>query len=277
MQGRVIKIVSNQFTVQKDEHKYLCSASGNLRKLRHSPVVGDFVLFDENKRFIQSILERKNSLLRPPVSNVDVLLIVTSVCIPDFSSHLLDKLICMAEYNNIKPVICFTKLDMIDKDKQKDIEQIMKYYRQIGYKVFSNDSIDELKKELKGKVTVLTGQTGAGKSTLLNKIDNHLNLKTGDVSIALGRGKHTTRHVELLETCGCLIADTPGFSSLDFYDMKKEYIRDNFTEFNKYRDKCKYKDCMHIMEDDCEIKKMVANGTILNSRYENYLNFIRRM
>lgn len=277
MEGRVIKIISNQFTVKTNENKYLCSASGNLRKLRHSPVVGDFVIFDESKKFIKSILPRKNSLVRPPVSNIDNALIVTSVCIPDFSSNLLDKLICIIEYNNIKPIICFTKMDKLDNEKKQEIRDIMDYYKKIGYKVFENTQIDKLKEELKGKVTVLTGQTGAGKSTLLNKIDNQLNLQTGEVSIALGRGKHTTRHVELLETCGGLIADTPGFSSLEFYDMTKESVRDNFIEFNEYREKCKYKDCMHDMENDCEIKTMVNEQKILNSRYENYLNFIKKV
>ena len=137
--------------------------------------------------------------------------------------------------------------------------------------------IDKITQKLKQKVSVFTGQTGAGKSTLLNQIDKFLDLKTGDVSIALGRGKHTTRHVELLKSCDGLIADTPGFSSLEFIDMKKEDIRDNFIEFNEYRQDCKYKDCMHDREDGCNIKREVENGNILKSRYENYLNFIRKV
>ena len=128
-----------------------------------------------------------------------------------------------------------------------------------------------------GEVIGLIGSNGAGKSTLLNQIDKFLDLKTGDVSIALGRGKHTTRHVELLKSCDGLIADTPGFSSLEFIDMKKEDIRDNFIEFNEYRQDCKYKDCMHDREDGCNIKREVENGNILKSRYENYLNFIRKV
>lgn len=276
MEGRIIKIISNQFTVKEGNKKYVCHASGKLR-LGNSPVVGDFVVFDEKQEYITKILPRKNSLVRPPISNIDNAIIVTSVCIPDFSSNLLDKLLCITEYNNIKPIICFTKMDKLDTVKQEEIRKYINYYKKIGYKVFENTEIDKLKKELENKVTVLTGQTGAGKSTLLNRLDNNLNLKTSEVSISLGRGKHTTRHVELLETCDGLIADTPGFSSVEFYDMTREDIRDNFIEFNVYREKCKYKDCMHDREDVCEIKKKLEEKVILEDRYLNYLNFIRKV
>ena len=277
MQGKIVKIISNHFTVEKDNHLYDCMASGNLRKMKNIPLAGDYVEFDENKKFITKILPRRNALVRPPVSNVDNAFIVNSVYIPAFSSNLLYKLLCIIEYNNIKPIICFSKLDMLSNKELEEINVYINYYRKIGYDVYLNNEIDQIKKVFKDKITVFTGQTGAGKSTLLNKLDSKLNLKTDDVSYALGRGKHTTRHVELIPMLDGLVADTPGFSSLEFYDMSKESIRDNFIEFNMYREHCKYKDCMHDLEDECYIKKLVDDGVILKSRYENYINFIKRV
>lgn len=277
MEGRIIKIISNQFTVSCDKDSYNCKARGKFRNIKQIPLVGDFVEFDNKRNLITKILSRKNELIRPPVSNIDNALIVTSVSVPAFSSNLLDKLLCIIEYNSIKPIICFTKLDELNKTELEEINSYIEYYKKIGYDVFSNTEIDKIRKTFKNKVTVFTGQTGAGKSTLLNKINENLNLKTGDVSLALGRGKHTTRHVELIELENGLVADTPGFSSLEFRDMKKGDIRDNFIEFNEYRDKCKYKDCMHDLEDDCYIKELVQKDIILKSRYENYINFIRKV
>ena len=135
--------------------------------------------------------------------------------------------------------------------------------------------MDKLKKVLSKKVIILTGQTGVGKSTLLNKLDNNLNLNTNEISKALGRGKHTTRNIEFYKVDDILIADTPGFSLIDFKEMSKEDIRDNFIEFNEYKDKCKYRDCMHINEDDCFIKEKVKKGEILKDRYDNYVSFIK--
>ena len=195
----------------------------------------DNCIFDENKKYIIEIKERKTELVRPPVANIDQAFIITSAKEPDFSSNLLDKLLCVIEYNNIKPIICFTKLDLLNEDELKDIEDIIKYYKKIGYQVFKNTEIEEIKKQFKNKKTVFTGQSGSGKSTLLNKLDKNLNLKTNEISQALGRGKHTTRHVELLNLYDGLIADTPGFSSLDFIGMTNEDIRDNFIEFNDYK------------------------------------------
>ena len=145
----------------------------------------------------------------------------------------------------------------------------MNYYKKIGYEVYKNT--DNIKDIFKNKISVFTGQSGAGKSTLLNRLDSNLNLKTNEISHALGRGKHTTRHVELIKFNDGLIADTPGFSSISFDNMTKEDIRDNFIEFNLYKDKCEYSDCMHIKEINCGIKN---NNNILSTRYENYIKFI---
>ena len=275
MVGKIIKQISNDYTVQVNDKKYICKARGKFRKLGITPLVGDNVLIDENNNYILDILDRKNELDRPSISNIDQVVIVTSVKVPDFSSNLLDKLLTIIEFNNIKPIICFTKLDLINNDELKEIENIMSYYKKIGYEVYKNTD-SKLKTIFKNKITVFAGQSGAGKSSLLNRLDSSLNLEIGEVSIALGRGKHTTRHTELIEVLGGFIADTPGFSSISFNEMTKSDIRDNFIEFNKYRDKCEYKDCMHINELNCAVKENVENNNILRSRYDNYLKFIEK-
>lgn len=276
MQGIIIKNISNDYTIVSEEKKYICKARGKFRKEKIIPLVGDNCIFDAEKKYITEILPRKTELIRPPISNIEQAIIITSVKEPDFSSNLLDKLLCIIEYNNITPIICFTKLDLLNEEEKTQITEIIKYYKKIGYQVYKNTEIEKIKKIFKNKISVFTGQSGAGKSTLLNKLNPGLNLKTNKISMALGRGKHTTRHVELIEMYGGLIADTPGFSSLSFIDMTNEDIRDNFIEFNEYRDKCEYKDCMHISEKKCEIKNQLEKRNILESRYENYLKFLKR-
>ena len=276
MQGQIIKNVSNDYTVLSNEQKYTCKARGKFRKLNLTPLVGDQVVFDEKNNYILEILPRKNSLIRPPVSNIDQVIIVTSVKKPNFDTNLLDKMLSIVEFNNIKPIICLTKLDLLEKSELDEINQYINYYKKIGYNVVINTELDKIKDLIRDKINVFTGQSGAGKSTLLNKLDSSLNLKTDEISLALNRGKHTTRHTELINVCNSWIADTPGFSALEFIGMENSDIRDNFIEFNEYKELCKYKDCMHNLEDVCEIKNKVNDNTILKSRYENYLKFIRR-
>lgn len=276
MIGRIIKCISNDYTVLADDKTYLCKSRGKFRKLQLTPLVGDLVKFDEQHCYILEILPRKNSLVRPPVANIDQAILITSVRHPDFSSHLLDKLITVVEFNHIKPIICFTKLDLLEEKEKAKMEKIISYYREIGYEVFTNTEVEKIKGIFKQKVSVFTGQTGAGKSTLLNKLDSNLQIKTGEISMALGRGRHTTRHTELLSIEGGLVADTPGFSALSLEELSPEDIRDQFVEFNQYRHLCKYKDCMHRKEQQCMIKEKVEDGTILKSRYDNYLNFIEK-
>lgn len=276
MIGRIIKCISNDYTVLADDKTYLCKSRGKFRKLQLTPLVGDLVKFDEQHCYILEILPRKNSLVRPPVANIDQAILITSVRHPDFSSYLLDKLITVVEFNHIKPIICFTKLDLLEEKEKSKMEKIISYYREIGYEVFTNTEVEKIKGIFKQKVSVFTGQTGAGKSTLLNKLDSTLQIKTGEISMALGRGRHTTRHTELLSIEGGLVADTPGFSALSLEELSPEDIRDQFVEFNQYRHLCKYKDCMHRKEQHCMIKEKVEDGTILKSRYDNYLNFIEK-
>ena len=273
MIGRVIKLISNLWTVDVEGRLYNCSSIGKFKYLKISPLVGDIVKIDEENKVIKKILPRKNELVRPPIANVNQAIIVTSVKEPDFSSNLLDKMLVIIEYNNIKPIICITKYDLLDDTTE--IDNIIDYYKSIGYDVFINYEVDKIKDALKDKVTVLAGQTGAGKSSLLNRLNIKLNLKTNEISKALGRGKHTTRHVELLNVDNALVADTPGFSSLSFINMNKKDIKDNFIEFYKYEHNCKYQDCIHVKEDGCYIKKLVEDGKISKFRYDNYLNFIQ--
>lgn len=273
MQGKIIKNISNDYTVLSNDKVYVCKSRGKFRNLNLTPLVGDIVEFDEKNNYILDIFSRKNELLRPPVANIDQTVIVTSVKHPNLDLNLLDKLIAIIEFHNIKPIICFTKLDLLEN--KDEINNIINYYKKF-YQVFINTDIDNIKKIFKNKITVFTGQSGAGKSTLMNNIDTSLNIKTNQISYALGRGKHTTRHVELIPLYGGLVADTPGFSSLNFYDMKESDIRDNFIEFENYKEHCKYRDCMHNKEDECAIKEAVKNNEILKSRYENYINFIRK-
>lgn len=274
MQGKIIRIISNLYTVKCSDGKYDCQARGKFRNDKITPLVGDDCIIDKDNKYILEILPRKNELKRPLVSNIDTAVIVTSIKQPDLSLNLLDKMLSIITINKIKPIICFTKLDLADKNDKKLIKQLKKYYESINIPVLNNKKIGKLKRCLKNQVVVFTGQTGAGKSSLLNKIDKTLNLKTGEISMALNRGKHTTRHVELFELNNTYIVDTPGFSALDFNDISDEQIKDSFVEFGKYN--CKFNNCMHINEKECKVKDAVENQQILLSRYENYKSFVKR-
>lgn len=266
--GKIISINKDLYTVMKDDSIFPCSVRGKLKNIKLT--VGDNVKFSEENKTIEEMLPRTNTLIRPLVSNIDKLFIVVSTHLPKFSSYLLDKFLVLSEVNNIKPVIVVTKLDLCDKKELKEVKGVLKYYKKLGYKVFTNKDIRKIKKEMKGCTVALAGQTGAGKSTLLNRIDKSLNLKTGEVSEALGRGKHTTRLVELIPINNSLIADTPGFSSLEL-DLTQEQISNGFIEFGF---QCKYNTCTHVKNEGCSVKERVESGKILKSRYENYLKLI---
>ena len=274
MEGLIIRNISNEYIVKNTSGIYPCRARGKFRKDKIVPLVGDKVIFDEKNNYFLEIKKRKNHLIRPTVANIDQALIVTSVKSPNLDTNLLDKLLTIISYNNIEPIICFTKLDLLTQDEQKEIKNLTNYYQKIGIKVFDNIHLDKLKASLKNKVSVLTGQTGAGKSSLLNKIDPKLKLKTGEISKALGRGRHTTRHVELYKIQDFYIVDTPGFSALDINAYTNEQIKDSFVEFKNFN--CKFRNCMHLKEKECAVKDALINQEILESRYNNYQNFVTR-
>lgn len=276
--GIILKVVGGLFYI-KDNNKIIkTTASGKLRDYKKIPVAGDIVYYEEtniNEGYIKSIEERKNKLIRPPVANIDQAIIITSLVEPDFSSLLLDKLLLQIIDNNIKPVIYFSK-----KDKVKDIskyEKYFNYYKNIGIDVYVGNSLnienkEQLEKIFKNKVSIVTGQSGAGKSTFLNSFNENLNLKTGDYSTSLGRGKHTTREVEFLEISGGLVADTPGFSSMEI-DIEVERLAYIYPGFDEGLN-CKYRGCLHESEPGCKIKEKVDAGLILKESYDNYLKII---
>ncbi len=274
LKGKIIKNISNSYTVLANDNLYDCKARGKFREMKLTPLVGDNVLFDEVNNYILSIEPRKNELMRPHVSNIDVALIVTSLKKPEISLNLLDKEISSIILANILPVICFTKIDLASAKELKELDNLQNYYNKIGIKTFRNDNLNGLVKYLKGKYVVLTGQTGAGKSSLINKIDPTKNLNIGEISEALNRGKHTTRHTEFHEVANIFIADTPGFSSLDLTKYSNEEIRNSFAEFKNHN--CEFKNCTHILEQNCSIKEKLKKKEILPSRYDNYCNFIKR-
>lgn len=271
MKGQIVKIHSDLHYVQADNQVYPCKCRGVFRKEKILPLVGDYVEFDDKKKVIEKILPRKNEFYRPKVSNIDQAFLITSLVSPDFSLNLLDKLLVLMELHSVRPIICITKKDLVSSDFS-EIKEILSYYESIGYQVVYNTDLDIIKKLLKDKTSVFTGQTGAGKSTLLNKLNPNWNLETGEVSIALGRGRHTTRVVTLYELFGGKVMDTPGFSALDFHGYSKEEIRDAFVEFKRYP--CPFKDCLHTREKECEVKRAVSSNNIMKSRYQNYLSFI---
>ena len=272
MEGQIIKISSDLYFVSYENKVYPCKCRGIFRKEHITPVVGDYVLFSKEKSLIEEVKTRKNIFERPKVSNIDQAFLITSLKLPDFSSNLLDKFIVLMEINHVKPIICITKSDLVSDDELKRIKEVLKYYIDLGYMVIYNTEIDKIKELLRNKTSVFTGQTGAGKSTLLNKLNPNWNLETGEVSIALGRGRHTTRVVELFEINGGKVMDTPGFSSLELSKYSNEDIKNAFIEFKKYP--CPFKDCSHTNEKECVVKKEVFANNILESRYLNYLNFI---
>lgn len=265
--GRIVKNISNLYTVEVNNEKYDCRARGIFRNNNEIPLVGDIVEVDLDNSIITKINARKNELTRPTIANIDACIIVTSLKEPDYSASLLDKMLTNVILSNIKPIIVFSKYDLLTDSEKKHFDSIIGYYKSIGIDVLLNTEISELESLISNQTVTLTGQTGAGKSTLINKLDKNLNLATDEISYALGRGKHTTRHVELFKVKDYYIADTPGFSALDVID-DKENIRFAFYEFEE--DLCKFRDCKHLNEIGCKVKEDLEAGKILNSRYESY-------
>lgn len=274
-QGRIIKALSGFYYVEDDDKIIQCRARGKFRKDEIKPLVGDYVEYQDN--YIMKLLPRKNFLIRPPICNVDQALIVSSCKEPDFSSMLLDKFLLVIEHLQIEPIIVISKIDLGDKEVKKYIAD----YRKAGYRVYEISSKDnvgimELKSVFKDKITVITGQSGVGKSSLLNALDINLNLETNVISKSLGRGKHTTRHVELIKMYDGYIGDTPGFSSIDL-NIKPEELAVAYHDFEEYSHKCKFRGCLHDSEPNCGVKQAVVDGVISKERYEHYLMNLQDM
>lgn len=275
--GRIIKIISNRYEVlDAQNQRVLCVAMGKLRKAQ-TPLVGDVVEFErfENQNGIQKVLPRKNELLRPAIANVDQAIIVMSSKDPDFSTTLIDRLIFSVCYANIHPILCITKMDLLDADDP--IHEEIQHYIDSGYEVYQSGkgyASDALLQALHGKISVLTGQSGAGKSSLLNRIEPSFQLRTQEISKALGRGKHTTRHCELHPVAGGWVGDTPGFSSMDFTSMNIEQLAACIWDFQPYLHSCRFRDCIHVNEPNCAIREAVERGAIRKERYAHYVEIV---
>ncbi|EMF0248067.1 ribosome small subunit-dependent GTPase A [Enterococcus hirae] len=281
IKGQIRKAISGFYYVHADGETYQTRGRGNFRNRKITPLVGDQVLFEsENKTdgYLLEVMPRKNQLVRPPVANVDLGVVVTSLVEPNFSYNLLDRFLVTLEYESIEPVIFLTKTDLASNEQQ--IDEIKQTYETIGYPVivpkYPGDTAEVIR-YFPERLTVFMGQSGAGKSTLLNQISPDLNLETGEISDSLGRGRHTTRHVELLPLYDGLVADTPGFSSIDFLTIETTELPKQFPEFVSASNHCRFRECMHAKEPGCEVKRQVETGEIAQTRYENYLQFLQEV
>lgn len=276
--GIIVKSIAGFYYVKTCSNVFECKARGIFRNKNIKPLVGDRVELSFDKKnesyIIESIKSRKNELLRPPIANIDQILIVSSVCDPDPNFLVMDKMIALCYDKNIEPILVISKVDL------KDPGFILDIYNKLNIKIalfskYKKDTIEEIKGYLKGKISALTGNTGVGKSTLLNLIDENLCLQTGQTSKKLGRGKHTTRHVELFSLpFDAFVADTPGFSSLEIakYNLiEHENLKYCFEEFLPFISKCKFNSCNHLKESGCAVKKALDDGLISKSRYESYV------
>lgn len=273
--GILLKAIAGFYYIEAGDGIYECKAKGVFRKNNIAPVVGDRLVFEilqDNKGIITEISPRKNVLIRPAISNLDRLFIVSAYDTPAPSALVIDRLTAIALNNNIEPVIVFNKCDLGSMKKWYEI------YHSSGFKTIiasgeTGEGCDEITELLKGKVSAFTGNSGVGKSSIINQILPALDLKTGEVSDKLGRGRHTTRHIELFSAFGGYVADTPGFSSLDIektMPLKKEELQFIFPEFSDYLGKCRFTSCTHTVEKDCAVINAVNDKKIQVSRFESY-------
>lgn len=282
MIGRIVRLKAGVYSVRSESSLTHCKARGLFRHQKIDPRVGDIVEFDEKEAIITQLHERHSLLRRPSIANVDQAFIVLSAKEPDFSFILLDRFLVQIEDAHIQDgVIIISKMDLLSEDEtvqlKKRLEPYQPFYPVYYIQKDTPSTIEPLKALFKDKLTVLAGQTGAGKSSLMNALAPDLNLKTAEISRALGRGKHTTRHVELWDLYGGLLADTPGFSKLDFNTIEATDLRDLFKDFVAIQDQCKFRTCKHLEEPGCQIKAYVDQGLIPSTRYQSYKKILEEM
>lgn len=282
--GIIIKGIGGFYYVKTESGIVECRARGIFREEKLTPLVGDKVKIrisdEDNTGYIEEIYPRTSQLLRPPVANITQAIIVMSIKKPDINTWLLDRFLIMAEHEKLEIIICINKSDLMP-EKALELKTI---YENIGYRVINTSvvaglGIDELKVALDNNISVFAGPSGAGKSSLLNAVNRNFKLETGDVSTKTKRGKHTTRHVELLELHdNTFVLDSPGFSSLNIDFIEEEIqLKNYFKEIYKYGENCRFISCLHGNEPDCEVKKQVEEGNIFKERYENYLFFLEEI
>ncbi|SEF67736.1 ribosome biogenesis GTPase [Caloramator fervidus] len=283
-EGIIVKGIAGFYYVELPDGQTIeCRARGKFRKDNIVPLVGDKVVIEvigSGQGFIKEIKERKSQLIRPPVANVDQVVVVFALKEPDISFTLLDRLLVHVEENNLDCILCFNKSDL---DNDGIFEKVNKIYSQAGYKVIktnalNKEGIDELKDFLKGKISVFAGPSGVGKSTLFNCLQDKVVMQTGSVSEKIGRGRHTTRHAQLIRISDeTYLVDTPGFSVLDLSFIEPHKLQFDFREFRDYLTECKFSSCLHVKEKGCAVIQNVELGNISRSRYENYLEFLNEI
>ncbi len=278
-QGLIVKGYGGFYFVQSDRGICRCTGRGRLKMSEQSLLVGDHVLFtivENGSGVIERVLPRKNTLSRPPVANVDQAILVFALANPEPDLKLLDRLLILCEVERIDILICLNKVDLASGQFASKLAGI---YQGAGYEVIFTSAIkkmgiESLREKVKGKISVVAGPSGAGKSTILNALEPGMALKTGEISSKLKRGRHTTRHVELLPVAGGFIADTPGFSNLYLPDMKRTELGRYFPEISDLAGQCRFLDCLHFQEPDCAVKAAIDKGIISRCRYQNYVTFL---
>ncbi len=275
LQGRILKSISGFYEVEAADELYTCKARGVFRKTGTTPLVGDLVQItadSADEGTVDEVLPRRNALTRPPVANLDNLFIVVSVCEPEPNALVIDRLTAIAESKKIEPILVVTKSDLGSGVRLLDV------YRKAGFRTFcvgedDHADVPQIRELLRGRVSAFTGNTGVGKSTLLNAVDPSLSIATAQISRKLGRGRHTTRHVELYRTCGGYVADTPGFSALDIENgefIHKDELQYCFREFAPYLGACRFTSCAHVRDKGCRVLEAVEAGEIAPSRHASY-------
>lgn len=283
-EGQIVRAVGGFYYVRTTEGDIECRARGVFKKKKLTPLVGDWCLYErtgDGKGVITQLHPRKTELLRPPIANVEQAIIACSLYEPPFHPLLVDRLLVHIERAGLEAVVCLTKLDLVSTEEE--VEKIRSLYTPLGYPVLAVSvktevGLEELKEKLRGKLTVFAGQSGVGKSSLLNHLYPPFNLEVGEVSKRLRRGRHTTRHVEILDLPeGGQVADTPGFSQLTMEGIEVEELEQYFPEIFQRSIDCRFRGCLHQQEPGCAVRSAVEDGEISTSRYQHYLQFIEEI
>lgn len=281
MQGIIIKGIGGFYYIKTEDGVIECKARGKFRYTDVTPMVGDKVdiQIEKGKGVIEKIFPRDSELIRPQVANVTQAFVVFAIKNPDLNFELLNKFLIQCEHNNIVPMVCLNKIDLSSETEIKEISDMLSG---TGYQILlinakTGANTDRLKEMLEDNITVLCGPSGVGKSTLLNKLLGEEYMKTGNISEKIGRGKHTTRHSELIEVNNGLVVDTPGFSTLEINYIEKDDLRNYFPEFYDYNDKCKFRGCLHYKEPGCKVIEAVEQGKINKARYEFYIKYLQEI